>query len=68
MKKYTVRLQEGTVGTIVAHIPSDAYMEEGVLYLLGIYVTVQLKDENGRSIKKTGTVCEVLSEEQYDLL
>ncbi len=56
----TVKLHDGTIGTIDVIIPSEAFMKEGVFALLSTHVTVNLHDENGQPITKTGVIVEVL--------
>ena len=58
---YTVRLQDGTIGTMdddsMDGQHADAYMGE--------IVQVQLHDENGCTIEKRGRLVEVLEETEY---
>ena len=53
MHKYTVLLNDGTVGTLIV----DSVDE-------GQNVTVDLQDENGNPITATGTVVEILEESE----
>lgn len=54
MKTYILLLQDGTVGQIHA-----------VCVRIGDSVTVYLHNENGKIIKKTGIVAEILETEDY---
>ena len=57
--KYTVLLQNGTVGTI----NSDAFShEQSAVDFIGEIVRVKLHDENGNLIEKDGVLAEVLEE------
>lgn len=56
MHKYTVLLNDGTVGTLI--VDSVDSVDEGQ------NVTVDLHDENGNPITATGTVVEILEESE----
>ena len=57
--KYTVLLQNGTVGTI----NSDTFsQEQSAADFIGEIVRVKLHDENGNLIEKDGVLAEVLEE------
>lgn len=56
--KYTVLLQNGTVGTI----DSDTLNEQSANYFIGETVRVHLHDENGNHIEDEGVLIEVLEE------
>ena len=59
--KYTVRLADGTVGTI----ESDTLNGQHANNFIGEVVTVQLYDENGNNISTTGRLVEVCEESEY---
>jgi hypothetical protein len=52
MKKIMVELKDGTCGTITM----DFLMEK----LIGLVATVDLPDENGKPIKVTGVIADIL--------
>ena len=56
MKRYTVRLEDGTVGSVY----SDTLNQKHALALTGQVVRVHLHDENGKKICKQGVLAEVL--------
>jgi hypothetical protein len=53
MKEYQLRLQDDTCGTAIA----DALE-------IGDLVLVQLRDENGNALIKSGEIAEIFSEEE----
>lgn len=57
-KKFTVLLQDGTVGTI----HSDTLGEQHADDFIGEVVNVHLHDENGNPIEVQGQLVEVLEE------
>jgi hypothetical protein len=59
--KYTVLLQNGTVGTI----DSDTINGQHAEAFMGETVTVDLYDENGFSIEVEGKLVDVLEENEY---
>ena len=57
--KYTVRLDDGTVGTI----DSDTLDGQSARDFIGERMTVRLYDENGNLIERDGLLVEVLDQE-----
>ncbi len=51
---YTVLLEDGTTGTL--QIPADMAPEE----IVGAEMNIELSDENGMKLFKTGIVAEIL--------
>lgn len=60
--KYTVLLDDGTVGTIT----SDELAGRPVEDMIGEVVTVHLQDENGNPITRSGRLEEVLDEKDWE--
>jgi hypothetical protein len=59
--EYTVRLKDGTVGTI----DSDTLDGQSAEDFIGEIMNVHLHDENGNSIEEEGILVEVLEENKY---
>lgn len=56
--KFTVALQDGTIGTI----DRSSIGEQHASDFIGDVVTVHLHDENGNAIESTGVLVEVIEE------
>ena len=59
--KFTVALQNGTIGTI----DSSSISEQHASDFIGDVVTVHLHDENGNAIEETGVLAEVIDESEH---
>jgi len=59
--KYTVRLNDDTVGTI----DDDTLNGQNASEFIGEIVNVHLWDENGNPIEERGRLAEVLEESEY---
>lgn len=59
--KYTVLLEDGTVGII----NDDTLDGQSAEAFIGEFVNVHLHDKNGNAIEREGRLVEVLEENQY---
>lgn len=58
---YTVRLEDGTIGTINDDTLDGQHAED----FIGEIVNIHLHDENGNQIEVEGQLVEVLEESEY---